>query len=111
MEKLDDERMAIEKAKETFNSHGIKSQLATVKVNFEHLVKAIMGLEERVPLVRGLEIVKNMQKSLTLEPSSKKLSDLLPKNPGFEHLEKVARIIRGEGDDLDLQGMDPNMPS
>jgi len=56
-----------------------------------------MELEERQTLASSLDIVRKVKESLSMGAFSKKLDDVLKKNPGYIKLTKFASVLKGEG--------------
>eukprot|EP00095_Tigriopus_kingsejongensis_P009326 snap_masked-scaffold486_size158769-processed-gene-0.14 protein:Tk09326 transcript:snap_masked-scaffold486_size158769-processed-gene-0.14-mRNA-1 annotation:"hypothetical protein DAPPUDRAFT_258391" len=74
--------------------------------NFPVLVHTITALEGRLPLVKSMELVDELQEKLTLEPFAEKLKTVLKKNPGLDKMRKVAKVLKGSQEDF--EGNDPN---
>ena len=103
---MEDDSQAIMQAKKLFQGPHILPQLAIIKANFKVLVHTITALEERLPLVKSVELINQLQEKLTLEPFKEKLRAVLEKNPGLEKMKKVARVLNGSLEDL--EGINPN---
>jgi len=67
-----------------------------IKGNFQTLANSIKALEECFPLVQSVNIVRQVEESLHLDPFSKKFAEVLKKNPGFADLLNIAKILSGE---------------
>jgi len=93
---MEPESQAIETAQQLFQDEEITDQLAFIKSNFQVLANSITALEERLPLVEAVEIVKKVEDSLKFEPFSSKLKDVLQRNPDFKQLCNIAKILKGE---------------
>jgi len=106
VESLEDDSQAIVEAKKLFQDSEIPAQLAIIKANFPILVNTITALEERLPLVSAVQLVEKLQVSLTLEPFATKLQKVLDKNPGFQMIHKLSRLLRGVQDNF--EGQNPN---
>ncbi|QQP49493.1 Hypothetical protein FKW44_010188, partial [Caligus rogercresseyi] len=87
IESLNDDNLAINKAKKLFKDPKLPGQLAFIKGNFTQLVCAIS--------------------SLTVEPFASKLNSVLKKNPDFEKIIFYSRILKRET--LELKD-DPKLP-
>lgn len=109
MQQLEDESVAIVRAKKLFKYDVLPVQLATIKANFKRLVTAITSLEGHLPLKESVAIVEKVQAELTLEPFASKLSSILEKNPDFAKMRNLVRIINGDSA-ADLGGASPNDP-
>ena len=98
--------MAIIEAKRLFQDPEIPRQLCTIKANFPKLVQTINALQERIPLVKSVELVEKLQETLVLEPFKEKFAAVLKKNSGFSKMQKIAKVLSGSEEDF--EGMDPN---
>lgn len=96
IQELPNDSRAIESSKILFEDETTAQNLALIKANFKVLKEAIVELEERQPLINAINIIKKVKNSLTLEPFSKKLDDILKKNPGYEKMEKFGAVLSGE---------------
>ena len=56
---------------------------------------------------RPLGNVEDLKETLTLEPFATKLKEVLMKNPGFDKIHKISKVLRGSEDDF--EGEDPNL--
>ena len=115
MEGMDEDCQAIIEAKSLFLDSEILPQLAIIRGNFSQLVHTITALEERLPLVRAMELVENLKDKLTLEPFAAKLHQVLDKNPGFNKMQQITKVLRGseeafEGSDANATAMMGNAP-
>ncbi len=108
MAELSEDNQVIMKSKELFASSELQGQLAIVKGTFTSLVAPIASLEEHLPLVESIKIVSRIKEELVLKPFASKLSNILQKNPGFQVMEQMARVLSGASQDL--QGMNSNLP-
>eukprot|EP00095_Tigriopus_kingsejongensis_P001750 maker-scaffold183_size276960-snap-gene-0.11 protein:Tk01750 transcript:maker-scaffold183_size276960-snap-gene-0.11-mRNA-1 annotation:"PREDICTED: uncharacterized protein LOC100897181" len=106
VEVMEDDSQAIVEAKKLFKDPEILPQLAILKGNFPVLVHTITALEGRLPLVKSMELVDELQEKLTLEPFAEKLKTVLKKNPGLDKMRKVAKVLKGSQEDF--EGNDPN---
>ena len=68
-----------------------------IKANFKVLKEGITELEERQPLAASLGIVKKIKESLSIDAYSKKLDNILKKNPVYLKLTKFATVLQGKG--------------
>lgn len=93
----DNESKSIDTCKELLQDETLPLDLATIKSNFKVLKEGITELEERQTLASSLGIVKKVKESLSIEAFSKKLDDVLKKNPGYIKLTKFASILQGKG--------------
>lgn len=96
IQKLPEDSIAIKSSQTLLEDENIPQNLAFIKANFKVLKEAITELEERQPLINAINIIKKVKQSITLEPFSQKLDEVLKKNPGFEKLSKFAQILSGE---------------
>jgi len=96
VQQLEDDSVAIERAKKLFEHSMLPVQLAIIKANFTGLAVAISALKGRLPLKKSISIVDKVQVELTLEPFAAKLSSILKKNPDFAKLRNLAHIINGD---------------
>ena len=53
------------------------------------------ALQERLSLVKSMEIIKKVQEELFMEPYSGKLRQVLNKNPGFKKFQNASKVLRG----------------
>lgn len=87
---------AIETAQELYNDDEIPNQLAFIKANFQILAKSITSLEERLPLAASMKILKQVEDNLNIEPFAGKLYEVLMKNPDFQVLMNISKVLSGE---------------
>ncbi|QQP34769.1 Uncharacterized protein FKW44_022767, partial [Caligus rogercresseyi] len=66
IESLNDDCLAIVKAKKLFKDPKLQGQLAFIKCNFTQLVRAISSLQERLLLTESIGILEMVQ--MTVEP-------------------------------------------
>ncbi|QQP54599.1 Hypothetical protein FKW44_007483, partial [Caligus rogercresseyi] len=107
IEYLNDDNLAIVKAKKLFKDLKLLGQLAFIKGNFTQLVRAISRLQERLPLTESIGILEMVQMQLTVEPFASKLKSVLEKNLDFEKIKFNSRILKRET--LRLKD-DPKLP-
>ena len=100
MSQLEDDSQAIIEGKKILNNKEVIPQLAVIKSNFPVLVNTIKALEERLPLVKSMELVQKLGNELTLQPFADKFKKVLEKNPGFEVLQTLAKVFSGDISDI-----------
>ncbi|QQP54853.1 Uncharacterized protein FKW44_007821, partial [Caligus rogercresseyi] len=66
IESLNDDSLAIVKAKKLFKDPKLLGQLAFIKGNFTQLVHGISSLQERFPLTENIGILEMVQMQLTV---------------------------------------------
>ena len=108
---MDNDSQAMIQAKCVLEDPQLPTELAVIKGTFLVIAWSIKALEERQSLVKAMEVAEKVQENLTLEPFARKLNELLKKNPGFETLQKVSRVLRGECSSFESHCYDPNLPS
>ncbi|QQP54122.1 Uncharacterized protein FKW44_006842, partial [Caligus rogercresseyi] len=86
IESLNDDSVAIVKAKKLFKDSKLPGQLAFIKGNFTQLVRVISSLQERLPLTKSIGILERVQMQLTVEPFASKMNSVLEKSPDFEKI-------------------------
>ncbi|QQP38241.1 Uncharacterized protein FKW44_018760, partial [Caligus rogercresseyi] len=74
---LNDDNLAIVKAKKLFKDPKLPGQLAFIKGNFNQLVHAILSLQERLSLAESIGILEMVQMQLTVEFFASKLNSTL----------------------------------
>ena len=107
VEGMEDDSQAILEAKKLFQDPYIPAQLTIIKATFPLLVRTISSLQERLPLVKSVELVQKLQGTLTLEPFAGKLKAVLQKNPSYEKMEKIAKALQGSEEEI--LGQNPNV--
>ncbi|QQP56632.1 Uncharacterized protein FKW44_001358, partial [Caligus rogercresseyi] len=96
IESLNDDSLAIIKAKKLFKDPKLPDQLAFIKGHFTKLVRAISSKQERLPLTESIEILERVQMQLTVEPFASKLNSVLEKNLDLERIKFYSRILKRE---------------
>ncbi|CAH0563174.1 unnamed protein product [Brassicogethes aeneus] len=104
LESLDeDDAASIVDAKKAMSTRGVKDDLVYIKCHFQFLIQTIATLETKdQSLSVSLNIIKTLYQNIEKAPRKvakevlKKMKNVLEKNPGYEKLVKINKLLNGD---------------
>lgn len=111
MLEFEDSAVSIGKAKQLLKNQEIHQQLIYIKSHFKILVEAIKKLETAgLCLTESLAVLDSVKSSLSSEGGHvaklalQKLEAALNKNPGYEYLHNIRKLLNGTNSDIEIDG-------
>lgn len=111
MLEIENSAVSVERAKELFKDQEVHRQLIYIKSHFKTLVEAIKKLETvGLCLTESLAILDSTKISLSsaggevAKLALLKLDSVLIKNPGYQYLNNIRKLLNGENSDIEIDG-------